>query len=116
MEPHTHLLAEDRPSTQERYQELVGSLQYLSQWTRPELRFVCSQLAEYISNLRAVQWTAAVRVLRYLLGTSSKGITYTPRSSGGNIMEGFVDDWSSDADSRRSIGGYVFMINGTAAS
>ena len=30
---------------------------------------------------------------------------------------GFVDaDWASGADSRRSIGGYVFMINGGAVS
>ena len=78
---------------------------------------MCSQLAKHMSNPGEVHLTAAVRVLRYLRGTSSKGITYTRRSSGGNIMENFVDaDWASDVDSRRSIGGYVFMINGAAAS
>jgi hypothetical protein len=122
MEPHTHLLAEHRPATPDlsrrvRYQELVGSFQYLAQWTRPELGFVCSQLAKHLSNPGEVHWTAAVRVLRYLRGTPSKGITYTRCASNGNIMEGFVDaDWASDADSRRSIGGYVFMINGGAVS
>jgi hypothetical protein len=122
MEPHTHLLAKDRPATPDlprrvRYQELVGCFQYLAQWTRPELGFVCSQLAKHLSNPGEVHWTAAVRVLRYLRGTSYKGITYTRSTSNGNVMEGFVDaDWASDADSRRSIGGYVFMINGGAVS
>ena len=74
----------------------MGSFQYLAQWTRPELGFVCSQLAKHLSNPGEVHWTAAVRVLRYLRGTPSKGITYTRRASNGNIMEGFVDaDWAS---------------------
>ena len=88
MEPHTQLLAEDRPATpdlprRERYQELVGLLQYLSQWTRPELGFVCSQLAKHLSNPGKVHWTAAVRVLGHIRPraspTRAEPRTATPR-------------------------------------
>jgi hypothetical protein len=59
-----------------------------------------------------VHWTTVVRVLRYLRGTSSKAINCTRRALNGTVLEEFIDaDWASDADSRRSIGGYVFMIN-----
>ena len=59
MEPHTHLLAEDRPATPDpprrvRYQELVGCFQYLAQWTWPELGFLCVQLDKHLSNPREV--------------------------------------------------------------
>ena len=96
MEPHTHLLAEDRPAIPDlprrvRYQDVVGCFQHLAQWTRSELEFVCSQLAMHIRNPGEVHSTAAVRVLRYLHGTSSKGITYTRRASNGNAMVGFAD-------------------------
>ena len=118
MGPHTHLFAEDRPETpvlsrRVRHRKLVGSFWYLAKWTLPELGFVCSQRAKHLSNLEEVHWTAAVRVLRYLRGTSSKSITYKHRASNGNVMERIVDaDWTSDADSRRSIGAHVFLIVG----
>ena len=122
MEPHTHLLAEDRPATPElsrrvRYQEVVSCFQYLARWTQPELGILCSQLAKHLGNPGEVHWNAAVRVLRYLRGTSSKGITYKRSASNTNIMEDLVDaDRAPDAESRRSIEGYVFMIDGGAVS
>ena len=49
----------------------------------------------------------------YLRTTSSLGITYHREAARGGTLEGFVDsDWASDADGRRSIGGYVFLLAG----
>jgi hypothetical protein len=140
MIPETCLLEEDRPlhvdmELRTRYQAVTGSLQYLAQWTRPDLGFVCCQLAKHLQNPGAVHMAAAKHALRYLRGTSTQGLTYrrdglqapnqlfgleqVTELSGAQAREmlGFVDsDWASDPDSRRSIGGYVFLLNGAAIS
>lgn len=140
MIPGTYLLEEDRPlhvdmELRTRYQALTGSLQYLAQWTRPDLGFVCCQLAKHLQNPGAVHMAAAKHALRYLRGTSAQALTYRRDSlqapnqlfgleqvtellgAQAREMLGFVDsDWASDPDSRRSIGGYVFLLNGAAIS
>jgi len=84
-----------------------------------------------------VHWAAVKHALRYLLGTASKamicrrdglpapnqliGIEFTRgdrlRVQQTREMLGYVDaDWTSDPDLRRSISGYVFMLNGGAVS
>jgi hypothetical protein len=61
---------------------------------------------------------AAKRILRYLKGTSHLGITYSRRNDAkANLLWGFADaDHAGDPDTRRSVTGYVTMMNGGAIS
>jgi Reverse transcriptase (RNA-dependent DNA polymerase) len=101
----------------ERFQHLVGTLLYLTTWTRPDLAFATNQLAKFMSNPAPKHMTAALRVLRYLKGTVSLGITYTRDQPNSNRLVGFADaDWASCTETRRSVSGYVLLLNGGAIS
>ena len=82
MEPHT-LLTAHRPGDpqdhvdKERYQHLVGTLLYLTVWTRPDLVFATHQLAKWSHDPHWKHWLAARRVLWYLKGTKDLGITFS---------------------------------------
>ena len=98
------------------YQQLIGALLYLAAWTRPDITFVVNQAAKFMSNLGPSHMIAAKRILRYLKGTAGMGITYTCRSdTKANLIWGFADaDHAGDPDTRRSVTGYVMLMNGGA--
>ncbi|KAL0322301.1 UNVERIFIED_CONTAM: Retrovirus-related Pol polyprotein from transposon TNT 1-94 [Sesamum calycinum] len=54
-----------------RYSQIIGSLQYLANATRPDISFYVSKLARYTSCPDKTHWSALDRVLRYLKGTVS---------------------------------------------
>jgi hypothetical protein len=59
------------------YQRGIGSLQYLSDKTRPDIARAANFLAEYNSKPTPKGWNALKHVLRYYLaGTRNRGITY----------------------------------------
>ena len=64
-------------------------------------------------------WEGVKNIFRFLKHTSSLGITYGDRSiysvrnNNLNKVEAFSDsDWAGCPDSRRSLSGYVLMMNG----
>ena len=102
--------AEDYP-----YQEVVGSLMYLMVTTRPDIAYAVSQLARYMSCHGPQHHEAAKRVLRYLKGTMTLGLTYG--TSKDLTLQGFSDsDWGGNTETRRSTTGYAFMLAGGAVS
>ena len=122
LEPGVHLLESDRPSEPDpelrrNYQVIVGTLQYLCTYTRPDLVFATNQLAKHMSNPGPVHMAHARRVLRYLKGTASLGITYTQDLPNPNGLLAWADaDWCACTDTRRSYSGYCLMLNGGAVS
>ena len=58
--------------SQLKYSQVIGSLMYLMNATKPDIAYSVSRLSRYTSNLRKDHWEALVRVLRYLKYT----ITY----------------------------------------
>jgi len=79
--------------------------------TRPDIAFAVSIVSQHSSNPGPSHWTAVRRIFRYLAGTRTLGINYGRGCSGG-----YTDaDWGAGED-RKSVGGYVFMINGAAVS
>jgi hypothetical protein len=98
-----------------RYLELVGSLQYLANTTRPDTCNAVSLLARYRANPTSSHMRAGLRIVRYLLGTKDMGLIYGGK--GKQDLTGFVDsDFAGDYDSRKSITWFVFMLNGGAVS
>ena len=104
---------EDRPVDQTTYLAMVGSLMYAAQMTRPDICYAVGLLSRFNTNPRTRHLTAAKRVLRYLKKTKNKKLTYTNPNSN---LHGFVDaDWANSSD-RKSVGGYVYLLNNTAIS
>ena len=58
------------------YREAVGSLLWIANGTRPDVAYVVSQVARYMSNPGMEHWNAVKRILRYLKGTMDLKLTY----------------------------------------
>ncbi|KAL0298331.1 UNVERIFIED_CONTAM: Retrovirus-related Pol polyprotein from transposon TNT 1-94 [Sesamum radiatum] len=71
-----------------RYSQIIGSLQYLANGTRPDISFFVSKLARYTSCPDKTHWGALDRVLRYLKGTVSLVIHYGRFPA---VLEGYND-------------------------
>ena len=119
------------------YREVVGSLLWLANGTRPDISFAVNQVAKYCCDPRGAHWNACKRILRYLSETTDYGIHYStinPNISSTNMkdmplpnayfasnrskdvdvnIESYVDaDFANSIDDRHSISGYAFMLAG----
>jgi hypothetical protein len=65
------------------FAQLLGELQFLANATRPDIAFTVNRLSSYTANPTMEHVTALKRILRYLKGTKSYGITYS-NSQGDN--------------------------------
>jgi len=59
------------------YLSVIGSLMYLSNYTRPDITFVVNLLARYSSSPTRRHWNGVKQILRYLKGTMNIGLFYT---------------------------------------
>ena len=82
-EANLHLAASDSPPLNKRdadvvrnYQQLIGACMYLTCFTRGDCSFAVNQCARFMSNPGPTHIAAAKRILRYIAGTRSLGITY----------------------------------------
>jgi hypothetical protein len=127
-----HKPGEEVLSSSYPYREVVGSLNYLVTWVRPDLAFAVTQLARHQEKPTLRHWNAVKHCLRYLKATRNIGLTYsvTPntainevvRAVNSNVvhttrLHGFVDaSWAEDIDTRHSQSGYVFCYGNAAIS
>ncbi|XP_068994260.1 uncharacterized protein [Neodiprion pinetum] len=97
------------------YQEAIGALLYLSQITRQDISYAIYTLSAYNNIATKIHWQAVKRVFRYLQGTKELGLEYN--KEGNNEIFGYCDaDWANDEGDRKSITGYVFILQGGAIS
>jgi len=121
------------PEILKKYQQYVGSLIYLSIWTRPDIAYAVGILSRYMNRPTQALLNAAIHVFRYLSGTKDKGIwfrqtdpdsvegqrlkAFCPKAVAPKSLKSFTD--SSDADCKltyRSTGGYIIFYNGSPVS
>lgn len=96
------------------YQRLIGSLMYLSVFTRPDIAFAVSYLSQFNNSHSTSHWVQAKRVLRYLKGTKKLCLSYR---KGQRVLLGYTDaDWGGDHTDRRSFTGYLFTLGQSAVS
>lgn len=62
------------------YRFIIGALHYLT-FTRLDISFAVSKLSQFMNSLSADHLIAAKRVLRYLVGSLSRGIVFHKSSS-----------------------------------
>ena len=123
LDPNTRLTKKDSPEAvdprlHKRMRSITGCLSYLVNMTRPDLAFTYSQLSKFVQSPGPVHLAAAERALAYLRGTYDEGITFfDPGEGRRNKLTGWVDsDFAADPDTRKSMTGYVFSLNGGAVS
>lgn len=103
---------EDPPSLGP-YSQLIGSLLWVAQCTRPDVLFVVNRLSQYLPNPSETHWQAAVKVLDYLVSTKDLKLRL-----GGRLKVSRYSDsnWAEDRDDFRSTLGYTYRLGKGAIS
>ena len=81
----------ERFSEEWSYAAAVGMLLYVSSNTRPDIQFAVHQVARFSHSPKKSHGQAIKRIIRYLIGTNTKGLTFQPKVDQG------LDCWV-DAD------------------
>lgn len=97
------------------YRRVVGSLMYLMIGSRPDLAFSVGFLSRSLENPTKEDVIRTKRVLRYVAGTLSRGITYL--RSAETVLQGYSDaDLSGCNKTMRSTTGVIVTYAGGAVS
>ena len=96
------------------YARLLGELQFLANATRPDIAYAVNRLAAYTANPSLQHVGALKRILRYLAGTRTHGITYSKSPTTANFFFGYADAAYANADDFKSTSGHVFIMAGGA--
>ena len=79
------------------FQQVIGSLLYLTFATRPDLTYSVIKLARFASNPSLIHIKAAKRILRYLNGTRTLGISFNNKLNSSKYISGYCDaDYAGD--------------------
>jgi hypothetical protein len=90
-----HRRTPDEPPSLGPYNQLIGSMLWVSQCTRPEVSFAINRLSQHLCDPSESHWSAAVRVLNYLVSTKDLRL----RLGGELTCSGYSDsDWAEDRD------------------
>lgn len=102
------------PVSQLRYSQIIGSLMYLANCSRPDISYAVTKLSRFTSCPDRTHWDALDRVLKYLKGTISLGLHYERFPA---VLEGYSDaSWIADTAECKGVTGYVFTLGGGAVS
>ena len=98
------------------YRELVGSLLYISNATRPDITHSVSYLSQFLDKPNQKTWIAAKRVLRYLKETQNYGLIYKKKLNSKTLYAFSDADWAGNVSDRKSITGCVAYYFGNTVS
>ena len=95
-------------SNPEQYRRLVGCFIYLT-ITRPDLSYAVHILSQFMKTPLVAHWEAALRLVRYLKGSSTQGILL--RSDSELSLTAYYDsDWAACPITRRSLSAYIVYL------
>lgn len=94
------------------YRQLLGSLTYLSNKTRPDISFAVNHSSRNAENPSESDVTTLKRILRYLKETKEKGLKYEKQFEDDNLkLTAYCDaDFAGDTKTRRSTTGYIIYF------
>jgi hypothetical protein len=121
MDPQVHLTSEQAPSTAAEftamrdvpYREAVGTLNWATLATRPDIAYAIATVAHFGANPRPAHWEAIKQIFHYLAGMHDLCLSYGETR---RILEGYADTDGSMAEDRCAISGYAFLIDGGVVS
>jgi len=97
------------------YQRCIGSLMYLMICTRPDIAYSVGVLSRHVACPGRTHMQAVKYVFRYLHGTSHYRLEFQANNSNDASPIVYVDsDWGGDCMDRKSISGFVVLLNGGA--
>ncbi|CAL2254293.1 unnamed protein product [Prunus armeniaca] len=89
------------------YRSIVGALQYLT-LTHPNISFAVNQVCQFMHQPTTVRWLTVKRILRYLNGTLTHGLLYSPSTL---HLSAYSDAYYvRDLDERRSTGSHCLYL------
>jgi hypothetical protein len=94
---------------QKRFQEITGSLIYLSRWTRPDITTTVGILGRYASSPTKLHMKLARRILGYLHLTKDYKLELDGKSPLAVIRYSDAD-WANDHETRKSTSGYIILV------
>ncbi|XP_021980138.1 uncharacterized mitochondrial protein AtMg00810-like [Helianthus annuus] len=96
------------------YWSLAGALQYLT-FTRPDISYAIQQVCMHMHAPKTDHWNALKRIIRYIQGTISFGLTLTSHMN--PALLAYTDaDWAGCPDTRRSTSGYCIYLGDNLVS
>ncbi len=99
------------------YQQLIGSLLYLSTNTRPDISYAVSFLSQFNCCYTSTHWELAKSVLNYLKQNPKFGLNFTRCSDPTLSLIGYSDaDWAGNPVDYKSYTGYCFTLDGNLIS
>ncbi|MBW0534108.1 hypothetical protein O181_073823 [Austropuccinia psidii MF-1] len=115
--PNTHLVPASDDEVEKfnalgvNFRSAVGSINYLSSGTRPDISHAVSSLSQFLEKPGYLHWQAFLHVLRYLKGTIDMGLIY--RKSFPIGVKAWSDaDWGNCVGTRRSVTGFLATLDG----
>ena len=115
--PSLHLpddLSSPPLSSNQLYRKAVGSLNWLSVCTRPDITYSVSVVSRSLENPTVNDWNRVKHIFRYLKGTMNAKILYS--SALPLSVSAYSDASFANAPNSKSMGGYVFLVRGGAIS
>ena len=103
------------PELHSRYRTGTGMLLYMVKHSRPDLANAVRELTKCLDGASERAYKEMLRVIKYLLDTSEKGLKVFPGGFGKTkwLLVLYSDsDWAGDKNDRKSIGGYMLFLNG----
>ena len=90
------------------YRQLIGYFLYLTH-TRPELSYAVSVASIYMDPPHDIHWRASKRILNFVQGTRTHGISYKAKYE--LELVGFTDsDWEGENIDQEYNLGYLFIL------
>jgi hypothetical protein len=109
LDPGYYKLDGEKLDKNTEYRQIVGSLLYIANCTRPDISASVSILSRKVENPKDVDLLEARRVIKYLLHT--KDLRLHMNFINNKSLLCYVDaDWGEDRTDRKSQSGYVVYV------
>ncbi|MBW0492775.1 hypothetical protein O181_032490 [Austropuccinia psidii MF-1] len=93
------------------YRSAIGSINYLSTATRPDISYAVSSLLQFLEQPGINHWKAFLHFLQYLKGTQDLALTYRWDNNSGIVAYSDAD-WGNCPDTQRSVTGFLATFDG----
>jgi hypothetical protein len=120
LDPHIKIVPNpevNEPNRKNAFAQWLGESQFLANTTRPDITYPVNSLGAYTANPSLQHYATLKRILRYLAGMKTFGITYREsknESDDGNLFNGFSDAAFVNQNDGKLTSGYVFLASSGA--
>jgi len=101
---------------QQKYRSGVGSLLYLLKHSRPDLPNAVRELSKVMDQANEGHYKALLRTIKYVSDTRNRELELKPTGKGWELKAFTDSDFAGDADTRRSVSGFIIYLNGCPIS